>query len=222
MLSRIKAAFKFFCENEWVSKSPAVLVRAPKPPKGEVFQKQPFAQHEIEKLMSSATTLFGEESPEKTAFLTMLYSGLRISDAVMLRSEHLEGDTLTVRTIKTGSKVTVPLPADLVRRLNAINPVDGYFFARGSLRMQTQTDSLRRKFNECAKLAGVSKATPHRLRHTYAVSALLAGLSTDTVSKMLGHSSPSITSKFYSAFTREREKALVDEVRQLWDLPKAA
>lgn len=219
---KIRCLCRFMVDNEWLDRSPALGVRVPKPGKDEDLQKQPFSEEETTRILQSAVSLFSEGSDIEVAILVMRYAGLRISDAVMLRAESLKGDTLSVKTIKSGAKVTVPLPEFVIQKLNGIEPVNGYYFARGSARMQTQTDLLRRKFNKAAQHAGVSKATPHRLRHQYAVSALLAGLSTDTVSKMLGHSSPAITAKYYSAFTREREKALVEQVRQLWQPPKAA
>jgi integrase len=221
-LSKIRAFFRFACDNQWCAKNPAMSVRIPKGAKGEDHQKQPFTKREVDALLNAATDLYGESSDIKAAMLVMRCVGLRISDAAMLRSDSLQGDTLSVKTIKSGSRVVVPIPQELIDRLNALETVDSYYFARGSLRMETQTDAMRKKFNECAKRARVAKATPHRLRHTAAVSWLLAGLSTDTVSKLLGHSSPMITAKFYSAFTKEREKAVADEVRQLWEPPKAA
>jgi site-specific recombinase XerD len=215
-LARIRAFFKFAVDNEWITKNPALSVRVPKD-KGGDRQKQPLAEDEIAALLKAAEDLYGPDSDIGTAILIMRYAGLRISDTVMLRADSLNVDTLSIQTIKTLSKVTIPLPKHVVDRLSRITPVKGYYFVRGSLRMQTQADLMRRRFDCCKERAGLPTATPHRLRHSYAVAALLAGISTDTVAKMLGHSSPAITAKFYSAFTKEREIKLVDEVRKLWE-----
>src|SRR5947209_9122818 len=105
----------------------------------------------MKRLLEAAKQIYGEDSDIRTAILVMRYAGLRISDTAMLRSEYLNGDVLKVPTIKSGSVVTVPIPRFLVDRLNATETVDGYYFVRGSRRMRTQTEIMRKKFNECAK-----------------------------------------------------------------------
>jgi integrase len=55
---------------------------------------------------------------------------------------------------------------------------------------------------------GVSDCRPHRLRDTFAVRKLLAGLHLDDVSRLLGHSSVRITELYYARWVPARKARL--------------
>ena len=58
-----------------------------------------------------------------------------------------------------------------------------------------------------AKDAGINKAiTYHKFRHTYAVLQLLSGTEIYTVSKMMGHSSVTVTARFYANIVDETKR----------------
>lgn len=56
----------------------------------------------------------------------------------------------------------------------------------------------------------------HRFRDTFAVSLLLKGVSLDSVSKLLGHSSIKITERHYAPWVKARQERLEAEVRRIW------
>ncbi len=213
-LARLRALFRFAIENEWLTKNPATLVRLPKAAKADSDQKQPFTAEQMERIITAAYS-----DPEaQTLIHLMRHSGLRISDAVMLRTGELEGDTLRVLTRKAKRLAVVPIPAFLVERLAAMTPKNGdYYFAAGSLRMETQTDAWRKRISVILEAADV-KGTPHMFRHTFACEKLLAGVDIKSLSMLLAHSSVLITERFYAAFVPTREKQLSDLVRKSWTL----
>jgi integrase len=153
----------------------------------------------------------------------MRHSGLRISDAVMLKPERLHDEQLALYTHKTGAWVSIPLAPWLLERLHAIElKPSGHFFVYGSTRMETATDRWRRKIKRVFEQAGIAGGHPHRLRHTFAVDLLGKGVDIKTVSMLLGHSSVVITEKFYAAWITARQEALADQVRRTWpEEPKA-
>ncbi|MEO1290307.1 MAG: site-specific integrase [Chloroflexota bacterium] len=55
--------------------------------------------------------------------------------------------------------------------------------------------------------AGIQDFTPHDLRRTFAGNALDAGIDTVTVSKIMGHASPSTTARYDRRGERAKEKA---------------
>jgi integrase len=62
------------------------------------------------------------------------------------------------------------------------------------------------------KRAGLSHLTPHGLRHTFATEALEAGVDVVFVSKLLGHSSTSVTQAIYQ---HAREEPTADAARAI-------
>jgi len=60
---------------------------------------------------------------------------------------------------------------------------------------------------------------PHRFRDTFAVSLLLKGVSSEIVSKLLGHSSIKVTERHYSPWIKARQELLETEVRRIWIRP---
>ena len=65
---------------------------------------------------------------------------------------------------------------------------------------------------EGLQLAGVSEGHSHRLRDTFAVRMLDAGLSIENVSALLGHASTKVTEKHYSPWVKTQQDALDREV----------
>ena len=65
----------------------------------------------------------------KGLILTMRWAGLRISDAVVLKKEHIQKDVILKITQKSKTPVRVPIPAEAMEILSALKPCeDGYLF----------------------------------------------------------------------------------------------
>jgi len=67
---------------------------------------------------------------------------------------------------------------------------------------------MRLVMREIGKNVGVAKARPHRLRDSFAVRNLLAGMSIDDLSHLLHHSSPAVTLAHYAKWTSGRARRL--------------
>lgn len=207
-LERLRAFFKFCVENKWIEASPAVTLRAPlvkdKP-------TMPFTRDEMARIL--------EKAGYSLAFiLTLRYTGMRISDAAMLRADGLRGNRVFLYTQKTGVPVYVPIPDSLTNLLAGLNPVAGYLFLRGeSTRLDTCTDLWRRQLARVFKNAEISNGHPHRFRDTFAVELLQSGVPIEHVSILLGHSSIKVTEKHYSPWVKTRQDILEEEVRRTWE-----
>ena len=55
---------------------------------------------------------------------------------------------------------------------------------------------------------GVLDCRPHRLRDTFAVRKLVAGIPLEDVSRLLGHSSVKVTEAYYARWTASRKVRL--------------
>ena len=138
------------------------------------------------------------------ALLEIIYgTGLRISEAVELKLAELDLDRRAVRvTGKRGKTRWVPMPSQtadwMARYLREARPhllrqPSGLVFlsARG---LPLRRTTVAFKLKEYARRAGLPEpASPHTLRHTYAVHLLQGGADLRAVQELLGHESVATT-----------------------------
>ena len=206
-LALAKAFFTFAVERGWAARSPLAKFR---PPRSDSAPTMPLTVVEMRALLAAA-----EEWPrERALILLMRYSGLAIGDAATLRREALVGTELTLRRAKSGELVMVDLPYLVVRalrRLRGSSP--DYFWWSGKGRVVTTSKYWRARLRDTAARAGVAGFRPHRLRDTFAVALLTAGVAMEDVSALLGHSSIRTTERHYAPWDRRRRDRLAQVVR---------
>lgn len=183
-------------------------------------------EREVARLLAAADT------PRDRALLALLVgAGLRVGELVALdvsdvAEEREGGSVLRVRGTGGGHVRTVPIRPDVARLLHehlstghANRGREPLFRAhdrasaalpRGRLTARAVRDVVAR----CAGRAGVrdKQASPHTLRHTFAIRALRSGGELVVVSRLLGHASVSTTERYL-----DRQHA-VNELRQAMPL----
>ena len=75
-----------------------------------------------------------------------------------------------------------------------------------------------RKFYKLVKKAGLPKANPHALRHSFATRALEAGIDMKTTQELLGHSSMYITSDLYTHALMNHKKKELNKLKHSFSL----
>jgi integrase/recombinase XerD len=158
----------------------------------------------------------------KTLVLLMRYSGMRISDALTLTTDRLDGNRLFLYTQKTGVPVHTVLPESVLSALQTMPRVTAKnYFWSGQSKRRSITGLWAKRFKNLFDLAGVPKgqsnAVSHRFRDTYAVELLLAGVPIERVSVLLGHQSVRITEKHYNPWVRSRQEQLEADVARTWE-----
>ena len=153
----------------------------------------------------------------------MRYAGVRVSDAVTLTTDRLDGNRLFLYTQKTGVPVYTVLPESVLRVLEATPRVtDTRYFWSGQGKRQTAVGDWQGKIKKVFDLAGISKglgnAVSHRLRDTFAVELLQAGVPIERVSVLLGHQSVRVTERHYNPWVRSRQEQLEADVASAWKL----
>ncbi len=207
-LTQMKAFFHVAVDRGWVSRSPLAKVR---PPKSDSSPTMPLTLDEMRSLLAASA----DQPRERGLFLLMRYSGLAIGDAATLRRDALAGTELTLRRAKSSELVMVALPQVVVE---AITPLRGrsaeHFWWTGKGARATTAKYWRSRLKDIADRAEVVKFHPHRLRDTFAVELLNAGVSMEDVSVLLGHSDVATTERYYAPWDRRRRERLNRIVRE--------
>lgn len=188
-IERLRTFFRFCMERGWVKGNPAVLLKSP----NTRFQPTlPFTDEQMEKILWACEVYpdrpKGRRAEVKAFVLLLRYTGLRIGDAISLGGEKLKDGRLLLYTGKTGAPVYIPLPENVGENLKRVAKFDGRFFWSGNGRLKSAVADWQRSLKRLFKLAGI-EGHAHMFRDTFAVSLLQSGVSLETVSILLGHSS---------------------------------
>jgi site-specific recombinase XerD len=129
--------------------------------------------------------------------LTLLRTGIRISEAVALQWKDidLEQPTLRVRNGKGGKERTIPLRPSLVaelRQWQSTNPEHAVLPAYPDGRPFASAKSMGHIFDRWLPQRGIT-ITAHQLRHTFATELLRRGADLESVRILLGHTSLATT-----------------------------
>ncbi len=198
--------FKFAVASGWIASSPAQPL---KPPRDGAPPTMPLGRDEMRALLAAA----GGSTRERALLLLMRYSGLAIRDACTLARAAVDGPSLTLRRAKTGVLVICDLPGPVAAELDAWGRGEAHFFWTGKSTPKCVAAYWRRRMAEIASRAGVEAFRPHRLRDTFAVELLLAGVSFEDIAMLLGHSSVLTTERYYAPWDRSRRDRLARIVR---------
>src|SRR5580700_3512899 len=225
-LERLRAFFRFAHDRQWVESNPAVKIKLPK---ASICPTMPLTSEQWLDLLTACDKFLSAAPVEgklnacrlKSLLVLMRYSGMRVSDAVTLTTDRLDGKRLFLYTQTTGVPVYTVLPDSVLRVLEATPRVtDTRYFWSGEGKRQTAVGDWQGKIKKVFDLAGIAKglgnAVSHRLRDTFAVELLLAGVPIERVSVLLGHSSVSVTEKHYNPWVRARQEQLEADVASAW------
>ncbi len=134
------------------------------------------------------------------ALIVFLYaSGARISEALMLRREDIEGEWLRIRHAKGQKERVVPVAASAIKALDAYLDARGFESEYVWCNYQKKPLSRVSAFKITKKYLGVS---PHVLRHSYATALISGGADLRVVQELLGHASL-LTTQIYTHIQRQ-------------------
>lgn len=133
-----------------------------------------------------AMSLDDKQSHVRDAFLFCCWTGLRFSDFVTLKKEHLKDNWIVKKMEKTGYVVEVPL--DRIFEAKAQAMINRYgdieTLSQGLQRNSQVNKTLHNIFD---KLDLDFKPTFHTSRHTFATLLLQQGIPMTAIQQMLGH-----------------------------------
>jgi site-specific recombinase XerD len=178
----------------------------PKGKTGDSREIRYLDQAQVRKLFS---VIPSEAIRDRLLFGFIYKFGLRASEACLLPTSALNRQRweVTIRGLKNGLTRTYTVPRDLQGLLRKWRPQgDTLFAGRQGTLSRVRVWQLWRAYAEAAGIP--ADLTVHSLRHTAAVHALDAGLSTEDVRDLLRHRKLSTTDIYANLSVRRRRDYL--------------
>ena len=222
ILSGIKGFYKYLLFEEVLENDPTELIEGPK-----LGRKLPdtLSFVEIEKLLQ-AVDMSKPEGTRNRAMIEVLYSsGLRVSELVELKLNHVHADIGFLRVIGKGNKERlVPVGRDAmkylriyieeVRERSPHKPAQKGFESHVFLNRNGKKLTREMIFMIIKALAleiGLQKnISPHTFRHSFATHLIEGGADLRAVQEMLGHESIT-TTEIYTHLDRDYLRQVVQE-----------
>jgi site-specific recombinase XerD len=213
-LETLRAFCAFSKKRGWM---PENFAQELEPPREDGPPTLPFGRDEVDKILEACGEL-EDDNPHtvertraraRAMCLVMLYSGMRISDTILLKRAAVDLDSgkLLLRVMKTGAPLYVRLGKPATEALAAMSGDGEYFFWNGASKLYTAIGNARKTISRVLAVAGI-KGHPHRFRDTFSVSLLEKGENLHTVQLLLGHTSIKTTEKHYAPFVESFQRVL--------------
>lgn len=184
-INQRRAALHAFYDN---------ILEKPLPKKVLKYSKRPrripqsLSPEEVVALLKATRNL-----KHRTAFMTMYSAGLRIEEATHLKSPDIDSTNMRIhiRAGKGNKDRRVMLSERLLVNLREYwkqyRP-KGWLFPGSNPQQPITASTLQRAFKKALSRARIQKpATPHSLRHSFAIHLLEAGTSLRYIQELLGH-----------------------------------
>jgi len=215
-LVAIKVLYRFLVRERILTTDPSSLLDSPK-----LWKKIPdvLSGLEVEALLEAPDLKTARGLRDKAILELMYATGLRVSEAVNLKTQDVNFDVGFLRCIGKGSKERiVPLGKkslyaikkyleDARPKLARSGREDAFLFL-SRLGKKISRQSFWKLVKHYAKLARIKKnIRPHTLRHSFATHLLERGADLRSVQEMLGHADIS-TTQIYTHIDKNRLKTI--------------
>ena len=209
----LRGFFRFAVAKRWIAENPTAGMKLPRP---DSALTMPYTEEEIGRMLAACDALKCSRQSQRTRqraralVLLLLYSGLRISDAVQLRRDAVDFKTgkVLLRIMKTRAPLYLSLPARVLETLRVLPIESAYFFWSGRGKLRSAIVSASNTIYAVGKSAKVEGARPHRFRDTFSVTLLMNGADMRTVQMLLGHKSIVTTEKHYAPFVAGMQRVV--------------
>lgn len=182
--------------------------------KGRKFHTELYTKDEVMRLVESCNG--GVSGLRNKVLIIVLYRcGLRVAEAIGLRSSDYSPSAGTLRVVGKGKKMRV-VGLDQVTKMNldlwmlkrkelgingSGNPPIFCGVSKNNFAQPIQTVYIRNLLKRLATKAGIEKrVSPHNFRHTFSHELLNEGVGLQHIQISLGHSNIATTSKYLQRF----------------------
>lgn len=193
-------ALKFYFEK--ILGREKMFFEIPRPKKPQLLPKA-LNQSEIKKIIAVS------ENPKHRLIIQLAYGmGLRVSEIVNLKLEHIDSKKKTVFIAKAKGKKdrSVNLPESILQDIKTYykNYKPAEYLFEGKDGGQYSIRSAQNVFKNAMKKAGVNRTVGiHSLRHSYATHLLEYGTDISLIQKLLGHNNITTTLNYTKITDKE-------------------
>ena len=213
-LAAAKSFFNYLVENEGLKANPAASIRSPKIPQKEVVY---LTDEESVRLLQTIAHKARRQVRERDIAMVLLFmhAGLRASELVNLKLEHVDLESQQIKIMRKGNKEQyLHINKETVNALanylaNRPPSCNGNFFVIGN------GDCLKRSYvyelvRKYLKLAGINKEKrgPHILRSTFCTRLHQKGVTPFTIKELAGHKHLNTTMRYIRIESREQTEAV--------------
>jgi integrase/recombinase XerD len=220
---RVKSFFKFCSDAGIIRINPAlqlskIQVKSHEPDNAGPFEPQ---QHNRILMAISKTKLEPRsQSRVKACMQLQRWAGLSLVDAVCLSNNELRQSgklfRIQTRRRKTGVHINNVIPFWLGKELLQLKRrCPEYFFISGNATQKGAVSIMDKMYRRVFKVARI-EGTSQMFRHTFSVELLKAGVDIRKVSKALGHSSVTITERYYAKWNKAQQQILDRHLARAW------
>jgi integrase/recombinase XerD len=146
------------------------------------FKREPLTQDEANRLAQACST-----HEERLIVLTLLDTGLRVSELAELTTESLDWQMHRLIIYGKGGPYGTKSKRRIVPLSARVQPLlEGQLALQNRFGISSRT--IQRLIKAVANKANISRpVSPHVLRHTFAVTAVQRGISLPSLQRLLGH-----------------------------------
>ena len=228
----LNAALGRAVQWELLAENPCRVVDKPKAERDEIH---PFTQEEAELIMTET-----EHDAYHALYVLAITTGMRQGEMFGLERDALDlkQGKLHVRqqAVETCGRVSLKKPKTKtsIRWIELTDRAIGALHGRRAVAMRQgnagsplvfcsqkgsvmrRSDFRVRQWNPLLRVLGLEHRGLHHLRHTYATRALGSGVPAHVVSRVLGHSKPSITLDIYAHVLDSQQAEATEAMRRLF------
>ncbi|MDO5640750.1 MAG: site-specific tyrosine recombinase XerD [Neisseria sp.] len=215
-LSACKRLYGWLAETEQRGDNPTRHLKAPK--QAQTLPKL-ITESQIDALLAAPDTDTPHGLRDKALLETLYASGLRVTEAVKLKTGEINLERGLINTIGKGNKQRlVPLGQEAAHWISRYIAEARPALAKGriidELFVSQKRSGISRQLawmivKQYADVAGIAELSPHGLRHAFATHLVNHGADLRVVQMLLGHADIS-TTQIYTHVANERLKNIVD------------
>jgi len=196
ILTPLVGSLKVAVREGWIQSNPLDALLPHERPKSDQREMRCLSSDEIPRLLEGANS-----ERWRTLFATLIFTGLRISEALALTWDDVNG-SIRVKEGKTQAAqreiMLIPALSGLLRAWKLRQAPGHHFVFSSAQGTPVSRREALRALRAAEKRAKLPEYTLHELRHTFASILIAQGETVSLVAHQMGHADPGVTLKVYA------------------------